>query len=178
MNENWTTTSAKDQIKLIEREVKCWGHLRNEKELIDGMAAINILRRYLEFYSKWTEDDQQIVVLKWYIFDFFFRSTDAGNAPTFFCDIFFIRSTQLSFGKLFFWFFDEESELFVLFLCLVDFSVTLLYLIELWEAPLRLLCFTVVLLILLILVASANLLALIYGSSIEIWLEEKAGSSS
>ena len=52
MNENWTTTSAKDQIKLIEREIKCWGHLRNEKELIDGMAAINILRRYLEFYSK------------------------------------------------------------------------------------------------------------------------------
>jgi len=47
MDESWTTLSAKLQLKSIESEIKYWGHLRKEKDLIDGMAAINILRRYL-----------------------------------------------------------------------------------------------------------------------------------
>lgn len=38
---------AKAQLKAIEQEIRHWGHLRKEKELVDGMAAINILRKYL-----------------------------------------------------------------------------------------------------------------------------------
>ena len=47
VDEAYTTLNAMDQIKLIEKEIKYWGHLRKEKDLVDGMAAINILRKYL-----------------------------------------------------------------------------------------------------------------------------------
>lgn len=47
VDESWTTLSAKAQLKAIENEIRYWGHLTKEKELVDGMAAINILRRYL-----------------------------------------------------------------------------------------------------------------------------------
>ena len=47
MDESWSTMEAKSQLGAIKKEIKYWGHLRGEKELIDGMAAINILRSYL-----------------------------------------------------------------------------------------------------------------------------------
>jgi hypothetical protein len=43
---------AKNQIRQIENEISRWGHLIKEKDLVDGMAAVGILRRYLEFYNK------------------------------------------------------------------------------------------------------------------------------
>lgn len=52
VDESWTTQDSKAQIKAIENEIRRWGHLRREKDLIDGMAAINILRRYLEYFNK------------------------------------------------------------------------------------------------------------------------------
>ena len=51
VDEQYTTLQSKLQLKMIESEVKQWGHLSGEKELVDGMSAINILRRYLEFYN-------------------------------------------------------------------------------------------------------------------------------
>ena len=47
MDESWTSMEARAQLKAIEDEVRQWGHLAKEKELVDGMAAVNILRRYL-----------------------------------------------------------------------------------------------------------------------------------
>jgi RNase H-fold protein (predicted Holliday junction resolvase) len=47
VDESWTTQTAKEQLRSIEGEVRAWGHLRGQKDLIDGMAAINILRGYL-----------------------------------------------------------------------------------------------------------------------------------
>lgn len=38
---------ARAQLRAIEQEVRQWGHLAREKDLVDGMAAVSILRRYL-----------------------------------------------------------------------------------------------------------------------------------
>lgn len=52
VDESWTTINAKAQLKQIQHEIKYWGHLHKEKDLVDGMAAIGILRRYLDYYNK------------------------------------------------------------------------------------------------------------------------------
>lgn len=54
MDESWTTKEAASKLKDIELNYAKWGHLHQEKQLLDGMAAMNILQRYLTYYNSWS----------------------------------------------------------------------------------------------------------------------------
>jgi RNase H-fold protein (predicted Holliday junction resolvase) len=51
VDENWTTKEATSKLKDIELTYAKWGHLHKEKQLLDGMAAMNILQKYLTYYN-------------------------------------------------------------------------------------------------------------------------------
>jgi RNase H-fold protein (predicted Holliday junction resolvase) len=51
VDENWTTKEATSKLKDIEVTYAKWGHLHKEKQLLDGMAAMNILQKYLTYYN-------------------------------------------------------------------------------------------------------------------------------
>lgn len=51
VDESWTTMEAQAKVREMKRAYQYHGHLHNEKELEDGIAAMQILGRYLDYYN-------------------------------------------------------------------------------------------------------------------------------
>lgn len=51
-DENYTTKEAQKKIRQIMKAVEYHGHIHDQKTLEDGIAAMKILDRFLQYYNE------------------------------------------------------------------------------------------------------------------------------